>query len=111
MSADTPEKQTLVIGTLNPGKIEACALSLEGWSWPSGAGNPYTLERRSVESGVSEQPMGLEETALGAKNRAKSARQLVPDSVAGLGMESGHQGRHRHMNLGFGEVHVAILPV
>ena len=40
-------------------------------------------------SGVSEQPMGLAETARGARNRAEAALSTVGDAAFGVGLESG----------------------
>jgi inosine/xanthosine triphosphatase len=42
-----------------------------------------------TESGVSEQPVGLEETIQGAKNRASSAWKTVEEASIGVGLESG----------------------
>ena len=43
----------------------------------------------AVFSHVSEQPHGLEETILGAKNRAEHAYALISDCMYGVGIESG----------------------
>eukprot|EP00928_Gymnodinium_smaydae_P034753 TRINITY_DN24563_c0_g1_i1.p1 TRINITY_DN24563_c0_g1~~TRINITY_DN24563_c0_g1_i1.p1 ORF type:complete len:180 (+),score=40.64 TRINITY_DN24563_c0_g1_i1:49-588(+) len=72
------------LGTKNPGKKEACELCFKEWPSPS-----YKLECVSTPSGVSDQPMGLEETTLGAKNRAQKALEAVEGAVIGIGMESG----------------------
>ena len=40
-------------------------------------------------SGVSDQPMGLEETTLGAQNRATAAFKAVDGARIGVGLESG----------------------
>lgn len=42
-----------------------------------------------VSSAVAEQPHGLEETILGARNRAERAYTLTPDSTYSVGIESG----------------------
>lgn len=52
------------------------------------AGLAAEVRPQNVASGVSVQPLGLEETELGARNRAKAARSAVPGSY-GLGIESG----------------------
>ena len=49
----------------------------------------FTIQGMATDSGVSEQPMGLEETIIGAKNRAASALAAVTGAVIGIGLESG----------------------
>jgi len=73
-----------ILGTLNPGKMEACQLCFAEWPHLN-----YDLQGISVPSNVSEQPIGLEETMLGAKNRAKAAKQSVGNARFGIGLESG----------------------
>ena len=79
-----------MVGSTNPGKIAATQAALN--EWPSLQSSPYAnsyiVRGMATESGVREQPLGLEETVLGAKNRARAARE---DSGAhiGIGLESG----------------------
>lgn len=48
-----------------------------------------SVQAFAVTSGVSEQPLSLEETILGAQNRAKSAFAACPSCRYGFGIESG----------------------
>lgn len=61
------------------------------------------FEPRAVASGVSDQPLGLEETMAGAKNRARSAFTLSPSCQLAVALESGlipvPHTRTGHMNL------------
>ncbi len=50
---------------------------------------PIEIHQIPVESEVSEQPMSLGETALGAWNRAKAAMRIDIESDVGLGIEGG----------------------
>lgn len=80
------------IGTMNPGKHEACMRAFEKWP-----GDAYIIKGVATESGVSEQPMGLDQTVLGAQNRATSALHSVQGAELGIGLESGlvvMGGRH-----------------
>eukprot|EP00747_Dinoflagellata_sp_TGD_P070192 gnl/TRDRNA2_/TRDRNA2_156479_c0_seq3.p1 gnl/TRDRNA2_/TRDRNA2_156479_c0~~gnl/TRDRNA2_/TRDRNA2_156479_c0_seq3.p1 ORF type:complete len:184 (+),score=33.26 gnl/TRDRNA2_/TRDRNA2_156479_c0_seq3:71-622(+) len=72
------------VGTLNPGKLQACEMCIS--EWPD---LRYKVSGVSAASGVSEQPMGLEETTLGAKNRAQNALQSLEGASVGIGLESG----------------------
>jgi len=75
----------IAAGTRNPGKIEAVKRALEPYSKLQS----YEVQGcAGIESGVSDQPMSLEETTRGAKNRAHRARQ-AKDAELGIGMESG----------------------
>ena len=71
------------VGTLNPGKLAAIKLCF------AEASVAYTCEAIHTESGVADQPMGLDETVLGAKNRALASRAGVPGAQLGIGLESG----------------------
>jgi non-canonical (house-cleaning) NTP pyrophosphatase len=119
MTSNTePPKGTVVVavGTLNPGKIEAVEQAFRQWWLACGrhgdssrsgdSTNPsrgtgrrgVAAVRRNpllefkpvrVESGVSDQPMDLEETRQGAINRAQNALSSVPGADLGVGLESG----------------------
>jgi inosine/xanthosine triphosphatase len=72
----------VICGSTNPSKLEPVRnvfASLEP-----------NLEVRGVNvpSGVPDQPMGWDETALGARNRARAALE-VPGSMYGVGLEGG----------------------
>lgn len=83
----------IAVGTTNPCKVEAVKIAFE-----SVFDLPITIDPYSVESGVSDQPFGDEETRIGAYNRARSA--LVASISAGknanfgVGLEGGvHVGK------------------
>eukprot|EP00440_Ansanella_granifera_P043083 gb/GFBE01046708.1/.p1 GENE.gb/GFBE01046708.1/~~gb/GFBE01046708.1/.p1 ORF type:complete len:204 (+),score=23.94 gb/GFBE01046708.1/:1-612(+) len=99
---DKPSEAAVIwaVGSLNPGKLEACRACLQEWVGCSGVPSVADMRAVSAASGVSEQPMGLEETVLGAKNRAEDARANVISSliddppssqarVLGIALESG----------------------
>jgi len=72
----------VVVGSTNPAKLEPVRLVFAE-IFPE-------LEIRGVEvpSGVRDQPIGYEETFLGAENRAKAAL-VQPGASWGLGLEAG----------------------
>jgi inosine/xanthosine triphosphatase len=72
----------IAIGSTNPVKIAACKAIL-GQAFPTAEFMPL-----AVESGVSEQPWGDEETRTGALNRAQNALHLTK-ATYGLGLEGG----------------------
>ena len=73
----------IAIGSTNPAKTtsvrELCEQAFPG----------CTLIPVDVPSGVRAQPLGTEETALGANNRARAALGAVPGARLGLGLEGG----------------------
>jgi len=80
------------VGTLNPCKLGAVrhALAL----YPEVGGLSAQVVPCAVGSGVSEQPMGLDETSRGAKQRASAAHAAAAAEgggglVLGVGIESG----------------------
>mmetsp|Transcript_70997 Transcript_70997/g.197218 ORF Transcript_70997/g.197218 Transcript_70997/m.197218 type:complete len:230 (-) Transcript_70997:75-764(-) len=81
----------IAIGTANPGKCKAVADAIATYDKISRA----TLQPCKVASGVADQPITLEETTSGAKNRAiRAAGQAAAEANAetavwGIGMESG----------------------
>jgi inosine/xanthosine triphosphatase len=74
----------LSIGSSNPVKVVALQEILNTHSHFRGA----TLLKTNVPSGVSEQPFTLEETILGAKNRARNAFNQE-ECLYSFGVESG----------------------
>lgn len=76
----------IAIGTKNQAKIQALQETLEEIR----CFDSFEILSFSVSSGVSDQPLSLEETITGAKNRAR-ASFLLPDSAPhyGFGIESG----------------------
>lgn len=90
----------VAVGTGNACKLAAVdaslhSLSLPGSNAPAGqrykvfGGKPVRIVSVDVNSGVSDQPMTLEETLKGASNRARLARLAIEGSGFGLGVESG----------------------
>eukprot|EP00746_Dinoflagellata_sp_MGD_P066324 gnl/MRDRNA2_/MRDRNA2_27499_c0_seq1.p1 gnl/MRDRNA2_/MRDRNA2_27499_c0~~gnl/MRDRNA2_/MRDRNA2_27499_c0_seq1.p1 ORF type:complete len:198 (-),score=33.93 gnl/MRDRNA2_/MRDRNA2_27499_c0_seq1:162-755(-) len=75
----------LAVGTTNPGKVEAVKTALSQY----GKCADWKIEPSKVASGVSDQPMTMEETTRGAKNRAAAAMAAVEGASLGIGMESG----------------------
>ena len=73
---------SVAVGSLNPVKLGAARLALER------AGFEFELQGVAVPSGVSEQPIGAEEIARGARQRALNARAAL-GSAWGVGMEGG----------------------
>lgn len=74
------------IGTKNQAKIQALQESLEEVQ----CFDDFEIHSFAVSSGVSEQPLSLEETISGAKNRATASFLLpVPTPDYGFGIESG----------------------
>lgn len=72
----------IIIGTTNKAKIEAVEEIIEDYDFLSGS----EIEGVSVESGVSDQPLSLDETITGAMNRARLAFSNCDYSI---GLESG----------------------
>lgn len=88
LSVENPTVQhlpLLAVGSTNPIKIQAVKEVIKNYYMLESA----TVQSFSVESDVSKQPMTLEETIRGAKNRAKSAFAACPDCTYGIGIESG----------------------
>ena len=74
----------IAVGTQNKGKIEAVKNALDNYAEYSNS----IVTGCSVETGVNDQPIGLDETITGAKNRAKLAFETC-ESDLGIGLESG----------------------
>jgi inosine/xanthosine triphosphatase len=72
------------VGTQNKGKIQAVINALINYRDYAAA----LVNGCEVESGVSDQPLGLDETITGAMNRARLAF-AAGDADLGLGLESG----------------------
>lgn len=87
----------LAVGTLNPCKLAAARRAL-GLYEEVVAGGGEAVSGFAVPSGVSEQPLSLDETARGARNRAAAAHaaaasaasaEAAPSAVLGASIESG----------------------
>ena len=74
---------SVAAGTTNPAKLKPVQ-AVFGQVFPGAA-----VTGVGVLSGVREQPIGEEETELGAINRAKAALVGVPGAVWGVGLEGG----------------------
>lgn len=75
----------IAVGSTNPVKIEAVK-SIVTLLWPNAE-----IESVGVPTGVGEMPMSDEETIIGARNRARAARQAIGADL-GFGLEGGvHQ--------------------
>lgn len=74
-----------VVGSKNPVKVGAVQSIVGGLEAFAG----FSVVGVAVPSGVSEQPLSLEETYRGAELRAQSALQDRPEATWGLGIEDG----------------------
>ena len=79
------EKGKVMVGTKNQGKIDALTSTLKRWRY----GEDAEVRGVKVQSGVREQPYGIEETKDGAMNRAKRAFDSCENAIFGVGLESG----------------------
>jgi inosine/xanthosine triphosphatase len=75
----------IAIGSENPSKLRAAHLACTR-IFPD---TSYVLLSSSVPSGVSPQPLSLQETMQGALNRAQAALAHFPTADYGIGMEGG----------------------
>lgn len=75
----------VVVGSTNKGKIEAVKLAFEK-VWPK---EKIEVSGISVSSGVSKQPMDVEEGIEGARNRAKNAMEKDKKADYAVGAEGG----------------------
>lgn len=73
--------KTVIVGSKNAAKIAAVQQGI-GLYWPDAV-----VHGEDVASGVSNQPLGHEETLTGALNRARAAQALGAD--LGVGLEGG----------------------
>lgn len=88
---EEPMKQVdmhkVVVGSINPVKVAATAAVLCR-IYGDGSSETVLVEPVAVESGVSHQPWGNEETLRGALNRAQAA-QRASSATLGVGFEGG----------------------
>jgi len=83
----TKKKLVISIGSLNPGKFDAVCHCFQEYGEYQGV-----YQSVHCASQVSEQPVGIEETILGAKNRAVAAlscSSISEGDKIGVGIESG----------------------
>lgn len=90
---DSASIEIVCVGTTNPCKVKAAEVSCNACGL-GGVGS-FKLHAVKVPSGISEQPMTLEETTRGAQNRAKAAWEAgvvefgKEKAIIALGIESG----------------------
>ena len=75
----------IIVASKNPVKIESTRSAFTKM-FPD---QVFEIEGMSVESGVSNQPMGEEETLLGATNRVNNVSLLSPEADYWVGIEGG----------------------
>ncbi|MHA7130587.1 inosine/xanthosine triphosphatase [Algoriphagus namhaensis] len=80
----TSTSSLLVVGSKNPVKI-ACAEN----AFVQAFEKPFTATGVSAASEVSAQPIGSEETLLGARNRIKNSKIQFPEAQYWVGIEGG----------------------
>ena len=92
----SPPKITIALGTKNKCKVAAVTKTLSLYHSCANA----TIVPRSVNTGVSEQPIGIETVASGSRNRAEAAFKAVPSTYA-IGIESGlfKMGNNKHYDV------------
>jgi inosine/xanthosine triphosphatase len=75
----TPTK--IIVGSTNEAKLKAVMAGVKAY-WPTAS-----VDGATVQSGVPDQPIGLEQTMQGALNRARAAKAQGAD--LGVGLEGG----------------------
>ncbi|HEY1684593.1 MAG TPA: inosine/xanthosine triphosphatase [Tepidisphaeraceae bacterium] len=88
------QREIIVVGSENPVKINAARLGFERM-FP---GRTFEAVGVGAASGVSDQPMGDEETLTGARNRAEAAREKKPEGDFWVGLEGGVSSRGNKMD-------------
>ncbi len=81
----------VAVGSLNPvkiGAVEAVMQRVAAEGLLAGV-SEIAVQGCNVSSGVSDQPVGDEETRLGALSRARAALADLPGAVYGVGLEGG----------------------
>lgn len=85
----------LVVASRNPVKIQAALKGFEEM-FPQ---QTFTTEGISVPSGVSDQPMGDDETYQGAWNRVQAAKTQQPEADYWIGIEGGNIRQGKEMEV------------
>ena len=93
--------QKIVVASLNPVKLRATDVAF-GRLFPE---QRFSVSGAALPSGVPDQPMSLEETMRGAKNRANNARAAYADARFWVGIEGGIDDTAMGMTC-FARVHV-----
>ena len=78
------EKQLVLVGSKNPVKI-SCTED----GFVQSFNRSFLVEGINAHSGVSDQPVGDQETLLGAKNRAIHSSEVFPEANFWVGIEGG----------------------
>ena len=86
------DKLLVLVGSKNPVKIEATESA-----FTQGFNKSFLVEGINASSEVSEQPIGDEETLLGAKNRAINSKKIFPEAHYWVGIEGGVDEDERGM--------------
>ncbi|PRY89686.1 inosine/xanthosine triphosphatase [Mongoliibacter ruber] len=77
-------QQLVIVGSKNPVKIN-CTES----GFHQAMNTSVLVEGLNVDAGISKQPIGDEETLLGATNRAKNSKNVFPEADFWVGIEGG----------------------
>lgn len=77
------------LGSTSPHKVEAAQAAFRRIGSWSGGHPELQLRTVAVASGVPPQPIGLDQTRLGAWLRAEAALRAVPEAQHAIGIESG----------------------
>ena len=85
--------KTIVVASQNPIKL----MAVENGFARMFQDETFQLEAISVASGVSEQPVGDEETILGAHNRVRNAAESIPGADYWVGVEGGVEDTREEM--------------
>lgn len=85
----------LIVASKNPVKIESALVGFQEM-FPKQA---FAAEGISVPSGVSDQPLGDEETYQGAWNRVQAAKAAIPSADYWIGIEGGNIIKEKEMEV------------
>lgn len=97
---------SVFVGSLNPGKVQSVREVFTALAADLGLPAGPAVQGVNVPSGVPDQPLGVEETARGAANRAAAAL-AQPGALWGVGLEGGVRLDERGRGWLFGVVAVA----
>ena len=75
--------RVVAVGSTNPAKVEAAGEALRRLV------GEFQVVAEDVDSGVSAQPLSIDETRRGAEGRARAALEAVPEADWGVGVEGG----------------------
>lgn len=78
------DKELILVGSKNPVKI-SCTED----AFTRAFNSSFLVEGINASSGVPDQPIGNQETLLGAKNRALNSREIFPEANYWVGIEGG----------------------